>query len=281
MKRCKKLICCIFLFLFFIHTSGMTICARASENGTAQVPIIMYHSLLDKKTHQWNISPNAFEKDLKYLSENAYQAVFMSDLIAYVYEGAPLPENPIVLTFDDGYYNNYSYGLPLLEKYDMKMVLSVIGSNTDHWTEHEGETDERYGHLTWPQIAEMVGTGRIELANHTQNLHNNTTGRDGCCRKKGEDLQEYERLLTEDAETLQNKLEQISGKRPECFTYPFGSKSKESVDILKKLGFKATLSCASGVNNLRVGDPECLISLKRNNRTSTQPVEDILKKIEK
>ena len=109
----------------------------------AQVPIIMYHSLLAKNTNEWNIFPEAFEKDLRYLSENGYTAVFISDLIDYVNEGKPLPEKPIVLTFDDGYYNNYSQGMPLLEQYDMKMVLSVIGSSSDHWTRHPDETDER------------------------------------------------------------------------------------------------------------------------------------------
>lgn len=282
MKRysLKKWLCGFSMFLAMLQIPAALPVAAAEEGGAVRVPVIMYHSLLNKSTNEWNISPEAFEKDLKYLSENGYRAVFISELIAYVYEGGALPEKPVVLTFDDGYYNNYTQAMPLLKKYDMKMVLSVIGANTDMWTKHPDETDERYGHVTWPQISEMVQSGRVELANHTQSMHKNSNGRIGCSKKRSEDIEQYEKTLTDDVEALQNKLEEVSGTRPECFTYPFGKKCRESVDILKKLGFKATLSCASGINILSVGDPDCLIYMKRNNRTPKQSAESILKKLE-
>lgn len=276
----KKLTYGIVLLFAIIFTAIMPPRVNAMEGSGVQVPIIMYHSLLNKSTNQWNISPEAFEKDLIYLSENGYQTVFMSDIIAYVYEGAPLPPKPIVLTFDDGYYNNYTKGLPLLEKYDMKIVLSVIGSNTEHWTEHPSDIDERYGHVTWTQIAEMVQSGHVELANHTWDLHHNNNGRNGCCRKKSESGDAYDKLLTEDVEALQVKLEEITGSRPECFTYPFGSRCPESWGVLKKSGFKANLSSTDGMNTLHVDDQECLDYMKRNNRTPKLSLETILKKLE-
>ena len=244
-----------------------------------EVPIIMYHSLYAKETNEWNIFPAAFEQDLKYLQENGYTAVFISDLIAYVDRGTPLPEKPIVLTFDDGYYNNYSNGMPLLAKYDMKMMLAIIGTSSDHWTQHEGEIDERYGHLTWPQIAEMVGSGRVELANHTHNLHKNENGRKGCRMKEGEDFASFEQMLTQDLEAVQARMEEAGGTRPQCFVYPFGAKCKNAEQVLIKSGFKATLSCASGLNRLQVGDPDTLLDMKRNNRTPDTSLESILAKI--
>ena len=60
---------------------------------------------------------------------------FMADLIAYVRDGTPLPEKPIILSFDDGYYNNYVYVLPLLQQYSARIVLSLLGRNTDDFTE--------------------------------------------------------------------------------------------------------------------------------------------------
>jgi len=278
--KLKRILFDIFVLLALLQTLTMPLYASAQEPETVQVPIIMYHSLLDKKTNQWNISPDAFEKDLQYLSENGYHTVFISDLINYVYEGKTLPDKAIVLTFDDGYYNNYVSGMPLLEKYDMKMMLSVIGANTDLWTDHADEHDKRYGHLTWPQISEMMESGRVELANHTQKLHKNDNGRDGCCRKKSEDLSAYEKLLTEDVEALQARIQAICDVRPECFTYPFGSKCSEAADIINKLGFKATLSSTSGINRLCVDDPDCLLYMKRNNRTPKTSVEAILCELE-
>ena len=70
------------------------------------------------------LSPAQFESDLKYLKENGYHTVVVQDLIDYVEKGVPLPEKPVMLTFDDGYYNNYYYAFPLLEEYDAKIVIS-------------------------------------------------------------------------------------------------------------------------------------------------------------
>ncbi|MCL2033963.1 MAG: polysaccharide deacetylase family protein [Oscillospiraceae bacterium] len=276
MRKIINIWCCI---LSVIISAGTSYAAAVPDPGeSVNVPVIMYHSLLDKKTNRWNISPEEFEKDLEYLSQNGYETVFISDLIAYVNTGGRLPEKPVVLTFDDGYYNNLK-AIPYLEKYNMRIMLSVIGESSDHWTKHSDETCERYGHLTWAHITEMISSGRVELANHTQSMHKNTGGRDGCCRKKSESAEEYERILSDDVETLQEKMEKISGIRPECFTYPFGNMCKDSDIVLRKLGFKATLSCESGINVLRAGDEDCLFRMKRNNRTPGETLEDILKNL--
>jgi len=272
----KRTLLCTALLILLQAMLGLAPASRAGISEEVEVPIIMYHSLLEKKTNEWNIFPSAFEQDLAYLAENGYTTVNISQLIDYVYQGTPLPEKPIVLTFDDGYYNNYSQGMPLLEKYDMKMVLAVIGKNSDHWTAHADEIDERYGHLTWPQIEQMISTGRVELANHTNNLHKNENGRKGCKMKAGEDEAAYRELIAQDLETLQARIEQLGAPRPRCFVYPFGAHCSKADEVLRELGFKATLSCASGVNRLRVGDEASLWKMKRNNRTPETSVEEIL-----
>ena len=103
--------------------------AEAKVEDRIDLPIIMYHGLLkeEKRQGQFIISPNLFEQDLRYLQENGYTTVVIADLIAYVQDGKPLPEKPVMLTFDDGYYNNYLYAFPLLKQYNCKMVLSPIG----------------------------------------------------------------------------------------------------------------------------------------------------------
>ena len=275
----KRMLLCLALLIILQAVPGFALASRAGAPEEVEVPIIMYHSLLGKKTNEWNISPGAFEQDLAYLAENGYQALGVSDLINYVYHGVPLPEKPIVLTFDDGYYNNYSQGMPLLEKYDMKIVLAVIGASSDHWTAHADETDERYGHLTWPQIAQMAATGRVELANHTNNLHKNEGGRKGCRMKEGEDEAAYRELITQDLEVLQARIEGLGIARPQCFVYPFGAHCSKADEVLVELGFKATLSCASGVNRLRVGEHAGLWKMKRNNRTPGTSVEEILRRL--
>lgn len=245
-----------------------------------QVPIIMYHSINKRADNVWTITPEAFATDMRYLHENGYHTVTITDLVNFVDGGGPLPDKPVVLTFDDGSYNNLVYAMPLLEKYDMEMVLSVIGSASQKWSEHDDERNERGGHLTWDMLGDMLDTGRVELSNHTWDLHNNQKGRNGICRKKGEDVDKYRQVIIADIGKLQEKITSTYGITPICFAYPFGSKCKESTDILKSMGFRATLSCREGNNCIISGSPDCLFDLKRNNRTPGKPISAILKKLE-
>ena len=77
---------------------------------SVRVPILMYHSILRDSARQggkYVISPAVLAADLDALQEKGYTAVTVSDLLAYVQDGADLPEKPVMITFDDGYYNNY------------------------------------------------------------------------------------------------------------------------------------------------------------------------------
>ena len=249
---------------------------------TAAVPVIMYHSLVgcDKNTL---IQPEAFEADLKYLQEQGYHSVFLTDLVKFVYEGIPLPDKPVVLTFDDGYYNNYSIGLPLLEKYGMNMVVSVIGVYSEDWSRPDVEKteglNERYAHVSWTHIHDMANSGYVEIANHTWDLHKMEKGRKGCMIKYGEDKESYGRLLREDVGKLQQSLADFSGVTPVAFTYPFGHKCPEAEEVLKNMGFKVTLGVVPGINVLTEGDAMCLYELHRFNRTSNRPVQSILESL--
>ena len=206
--------------------------------------------------------------------------MLISDLIDFVHHGAPLPEKPIVLTFDDGYYNTYHYAMPLLEKYGMKMVLSVIGESADEW-EKEVYADKKFGHLSWTRINEMLKTGRVELANHTYALHRKGAGRKGAARKRGESLEGFREVLSKDLLLMQNKVREHCKTTPECFTYPYGNISKGSDEIMRELGFKATLSCYGAMNVIEYGNPDCLYGIKRCNRAANRPVSAILKEISK
>ncbi len=278
LKKCPLLLLAVVFCFFAIGPFALQSKAAAPEG--VSVPIFMYHSLDTKKRDIWTLSPDSFEEDLRYLSENGYQAVFISELINYVYNGTPLPEKPVVLTFDDGYYNNYVQGLPLVEKYDMKMVLSVIGKEAQLFSDIE-DLNEQYGHLSWEQMGQLLSSGRVELANHSWDMHSHKNGRNGCCRVGGESLEKYQKTLTEDVGKLQDMLQKNYDVTPQCFTYPFGSICSEANDILQQLGFKATLSCYEGVNTISQGDTQCLLNMHRNNRTPKKSVQYFIEKFMK
>lgn len=263
-----------------LHTAAATEQPPRAQPATAQLPVLMYHSLYEGGGDMWVISPAEFEQDLRYLRDSGYQAVGVADLIDFVYKGEPLPEKPIMLTFDDGYYNNLTQALPLLESYDMKMVLSVIGSYTDHWSDADEALSESYGHLDWDQLGKLLDSGRVELSNHTQDMHQSVDGRSGCVRKVGESLESYQQLFRGDVGTLQANIQKNCGVLPVCFAYPFGNKCPDALDSLKEMGFLVTLSCYGGMNHLTQGDPECLYDMHRNNRVPYTTAQAILQEME-
>lgn len=258
--------------------SGFAVWAATDTKGI-EVPIIMYHSILkdNSASPKFIVTPSQLEEDLKYIKDMGYTAVTVDDLIGYVYDNKPLPSNPIMLTFDDGHYNNYYYAYPLMKKYGMKMVVSVVGRYTDMFTEKD-DSNPNYSYLTWEQLDEMQKSGYVEVQNHTYDLHSITAKRHGCKKNKGEALEDYKKVLTDDLTKLQGKLYDATGVKPTAFTYPFGGVSNASYDIIKELGFKASFSCRYGVSVI-TKDPECLYMLKRCKRPSGDSSKKFFDKI--
>ncbi len=237
----------------------------ASTKPVIRLPIIMYHQILkDKNTWgKYVISPKDFEKDLIYFIENGYITINMQDLIDFVYDGKELPEKPIMITFDDGYLTSKVYVLPLLIKYNLKAVVSIVGEFTDRFSDNK---DDRisYAHVTWDDVNELISSGHIEIQNHSYNMHK-IAKRKGISKLRKESLEDYRKALNNDILHMQDLIESKTGYKPLAFTYPFGSVCKDAESILRDMGFLALLTCNEGVNLLS-GDKEELYCLKRYNR---------------
>lgn len=242
--------------------------------GAVCVPILVYHDVKPKITG-YTISPREFENDLKYLRENHYTCITMRQLTDYVFHHTALPEKPIILSFDDGYLDNYKYVFPLIQKYNAKIVFSVIAKNTDDFSRYPDNNVE-YAHVTWGQLREMCNSGLVEVQNHTYNLHSCKKGRIGCMKKAGESEAQYEKILSEDLQKCQSEIHENLGTTPNTFTYPYGKANPCTDAILKKLGFQATLSCNFGVN-LITEDPESLYDLRRICRLHGKDLSKALK----
>ena len=256
---------CLSAALFSTQAAG----AEGPAQEGVEVPIIMYHGILKdpKRAGPYVITPDTFEGDLRYLQEHGYTTVVMQDLIDYVDEGRPLPKKPILLTFDDGFYNNYVYAYPLLKQYHARMVLSPVGRYTDEYSA-SGEENANYSYVTWDRIREMMQSGLVEIQNHSYDMHaNDTAHRKGAKKTAGETLDQYRKALTDDVTKMQQRMQEMTGYQPTTFTYPLGAVSRESLPILKDLGFRATLVCESRTNVI-TRDPDCLYSLGRYLRPS-------------
>lgn len=265
----------------FYHSSQQV--AQVMVNKMAYKPVtmavIMYHGVHSSQSHECDfvITTQAFEQDLIYLKENGYNSVVMADLIGFVYNGTPLPENPVMLTFDDGYYNNYLNAYPLLLEYDFKGVVSIIGAETEKYSSLD-ENSENYSHITWEQMAEMQDSGHVEFQNHSYDLHHLNGERRGSSIKYGETAEQYREVISKDLMTLQDCFERNLDYMPTTFTFPFGIMSQEIHEIIADLGFVATLGTEEKPFVCTPLELDCLWKIPRYNRSPYNSVEDILSK---
>ena len=266
-KLFRRTVCVLVLICLICVLAIRDPSFSAKEPQKATVVILMYHSILKDPARQgkYVVSPDLFESDLKYLKENGYSFVGIQDLINFVYSGSSLPEKSVVITFDDGYYNNYLYAYPLLEKYDAKMLISFIGKYTDLYNNEK--PNAYYSHITWDMINEMLDSGRVEIGNHTYSMHTNGE-RKGSKKIKGETDEHYTNILIEDIGKLQEETYEHTGVYPAVYAYPFGAISSSSFDVLSDMGFLATLSCAEKASVITQGEPNSLRCLGRFLRPS-------------
>lgn len=230
------------------------------------LPVLMYHSVIrdPSRSGKYVITPEKFEEDLLYLIQKGYTTVSAKQLVQYVYNSSPLPKKPVVITFDDGMYNNYKYILPILQKYNSCAIFSVVGSYTDEYS-LSNIVNPSYSYLRWCDINEIAETGLVEFGNHSYAFHTISSARYGTQKNKYENSLDYISTFYSDTQKMQSEFYSNCNFRPIIYTYPFGSYSKESARVLKKTGFLLSFSCIEGINTIS-HNKDCLFMLKRYNR---------------
>lgn len=241
---------------------------------TKRVPILMYHSFCeDDEPVSGAITASSFENNLKALRDKGYTTVLYEDVISYVEKGGDLPEKPIIISMDDGYENNISIAAPLLEKYGMCAVISVIGVSEGKsvykdtgtpMTPHFSLEDER--------LKEYIEKGVLDIQSHSYDMHKvDDEAHDGLfCRRgvgqmDGESEKEYVSALIEDYLRIEKLICDALGKKPNVYTYPEGVNSQLSEVVFHSLGAKVTVGTEPGISEIVRGIPQSLYLLKRIN----------------
>ena len=239
--------------------------AAAPETEEVRLPLVMYHHILADESGcgDYVITPETLEGDLIYLRDHGYTAVGAEDVLRWLDGEGELPDKPIMLTFDDGHESFAYYALPLLEKYDMKAVQAPVAAWADKFTEHPDD-DPAYAYMSWPRIAEMAASGRVEIANHSYDMHL-TEPRYGLMKKKGEDEAAYRAALTADLDRSEERLAAACGARPAVYAYPFGAFCPEAERVLAERGYRMVFTCVEQVNVIKRGAAG-LLELGRFNR---------------
>jgi peptidoglycan/xylan/chitin deacetylase (PgdA/CDA1 family) len=253
----KKIAAGILLISFIIGALGVLYIGN-DEN---RVPVLIYHHIsnIEEELSPITITPEKFYEDMLYLKAMGYNTVNFQDLIDYREGKKTLPENPIIVTFDDGYMSNYTYAYTVLKELKMKGVISIIGSLID-----ESSHSSYNFMLTWDKIREMSHSGVIEIQSHSYDLHNwgdEISSPRGVDQMKREDDTHYMARFKSDTKLIMDKVKEHTGKDITMYTYPYGIYNDKTEKMLKDLGIRGSLTGKRGVSTIKNG----LFSLRRIN----------------
>lgn len=248
----------------------------AAEAYSAQVPILMYHNLAQEGSGNDTISVQRLEEHLAALQDAGYTTITFQDLLAYVEQGTELPEKPVLLTFDDGYESNYTLAYPLLQQYQMKATIFVIGVSMGKDT-YKDTGQAMIPHFTQEQAAEMEASGLVAIESHGYDMHE-VQGRDpepirvGILPREDESEWDYAAFLQEDCQAMTDLL----GKTPGVLAYPYGYASELSEVVLHEMGIYATVTIEEKINTIVKGLPQSLRQMGRFYMTEAISAPELL-----
>ena len=250
------------------------------------LPVLMYHHFTEDTStkHTTVVTKNRFTEQIAALKNAGFNAVTADEVISYVEGNCELPENPILITMDDGYTSNVTIAAPILKEYGMNATVFVIGVYAGR------EINVHTGNLLFPprfggDEAEMsINDGTLFMQSHTYDMHRLISEgfslRDGVLMMDGESEEEYRAALQKDIEDSVAELEADFGTEASAFSYPYGYCSDIADEVLKEAGIKLTVTTAEGVAIIEKYNPDSLWRLPRINVTNWFTADKLLAKIE-
>ena len=245
----------------------------ASAQEDCALPVLMYHEIVlgDEDLDDYTASTAQLEADLQALSEQGFETVFLSEVVAYVHDGTPLPPKPVLLVFDDGYRSVLSQVIPLLEQYGAKAMVSVIGARAQG-IEDGCDTSGLY--MRWDELARAADSGCIELQSHSAQLHVYRSRR-GVQRLPEESAEAYASMLRTDMRLMDAWACAADVTIFKAFAYPYGFVEPLADALLRNQGYVATMTSEPHVNRLS-RDPDCLYRMGRFNRSGLADTQTVL-----
>ncbi|MCC6824070.1 MAG: polysaccharide deacetylase family protein, partial [Verrucomicrobia subdivision 3 bacterium] len=222
---------------------------------TAKVPILMYHYVstppanADIYRKDLSVTPELFNAQLDRIQAEGYTTISLYDLINHLTTGAALPAKPVILTFDDGYRDNYENAFPALKAHGMRATIFVVVDFINA---------QRPEYMTWDMLREMHNAG-LSIESHGID-HSSLKNRD-------RDSLVFQALRT--YETLQNEL----GQRARFISYPAGQYDQNTIDAFKGAGYWAGITTLPGATH----STDHLFELHRVRVRGTTSADDLAK----
>jgi peptidoglycan/xylan/chitin deacetylase (PgdA/CDA1 family) len=214
------------------------------------VPILMYHSIAaapNDATRELSVGPEAFAEQMALLGDQGFTPVDTAALAARWRSGGPLPERPVLITFDDGYEGVHRHGLPVLAKHGFAATLFVSTGWIKGAHDTGGGLDAM---LSWAQVRELAAE-QVEIGGHSH-THPQLD-------QLSDDALRFEVLRCK--EIIADEL----GTRPASFAYPYGYSSRRVRQVVREAGFAQSLAVGNGLARRRQG-PYALqrVTVRRN-----------------
>lgn len=217
----------------------------------ARVPVIMYHDILPQKEVFFDVTPDELERHFQLIQDQGLTPITLDQLIAHLKTAIPLPEKPVLLTFDDGYSGHYQYVFPLLKKYQFPAVFSIFTDKVN------GKIIGR-STVTWNQLKDMVASPFVTIASHSVSHFSNLTQLSD---------QRLRVELTESKRLLEGNL----GIPIRYFTYPEGHYDQRVANAVRAAGYYAALTM-SDTDEKFAGQSESLLAIARFGQSRLEEV---------
>jgi peptidoglycan/xylan/chitin deacetylase (PgdA/CDA1 family) len=188
----------------------------------------MYHHLQDLDSgatellQTWAVAPSNFDAQMNLVEQHGFHAITMAQLVGHLRDGKPLPSRPIVISFDDGWAEQYTVAFQILKKHHLIGSFFVYTRPLDHAQ-----------YMSWTQLQEMSVAGMDIEAHTLTHPHLRELAPDEAMRE-----------ISESKKALEARL----GKPVVAFSYPFGEYNASIVDMLKRAGFASAVTLAAGFN---------------------------------
>lgn len=238
-----------------------------------KVSVLMYHHINPHAGDTVTVTPEVFAAQMEFLQVEGYKTLSADDLMEFIQGKSYLCEKAVVITFDDGWFDNYLYAVPVLKRSQFKATFFVITDRVaaaskrdrlslesipDHETAKKliqsGEAEQVV--LDWDSIRELEGCGLFRFYSHT------------VTHRRSADLSPLD--LQEELVGSKKSIEEALGRGCDYLCWPYGSFTVDTVAVAKGVGYKALFTTNDGycescsdplmIKRIEIGNSvECLI----------------------
>lgn len=203
--------------------------AHAQAPDSLRVPILVYHSVMPHhagQTHDQrvlDVEDSVFVEQMQYLANDGYRVIPFGSLVDALEGKATAPKRAVVVTFDDGWENQYRHAFPILRRFGLTATFFVFTAPIGR--------DEKT--MTWEQLRELQAAG-MTIGSHT---------------RTHPVLPASHRALHNEVQMSREDIAQHLGRAPEFFAYPFGEWDEQSAAWARRAGYRAARLYRGGAWN--------------------------------